>query len=150
MGKIRIGGSRLGRTAPGRTPKRRRPPDPYGFRMLHHVTLETTAAGAARFAELLGAIGFAEIEPPPSLSGGHRWFERGGGQVHLAIVAAPVAPPTGHAAFVATPFDPVLERLAELGFEVDERRRHWGARRVSIAAPDGHRVELMEAPPDAG
>ena len=34
-----------------------------------------------------------------------------------------------------------------LGFEVSERRRHWGARRVVVAAPAGHRIELMEAPP---
>ena len=118
--------------------------------MLHHVTLETTATGADRFAVLLGAIGFAEVAPPAALSGGYRWFDRDGTQVHLAIVAGPVAPPVGHAAFVAAPLDPVVDRLAELGFEVGERRRHWGSRRVSIAAPDGHRVELMEAPPDAG
>lgn len=118
--------------------------------MLHHVTLEASPAGADRFAELLGAIGFAEVDPPATLSGDHRWFERAGTQVHLAIVAEPTAPPVGHAAFVATPLDPVVDRLAELGFEVTERRRHWGARRVSIAAPDGHRLELMEAPPGAG
>ncbi len=117
--------------------------------MLHHVTLEASAVGADRFAELLGAIGFAEVDPPAALSGDHRWFEREGTQVHLAVVAEPMAPPVGHAAFVATPLDPVLERLAGLGFEVTERRRHWGARRVAIAAPDGHRVELMEAPPSA-
>ena len=58
--------------------------------MLHHVTLEVTAAGADRFAELLGAIGFAEVAPPAALSGGYRWFERDGTQVHLAVVAEPV------------------------------------------------------------
>ena len=118
--------------------------------MLHHVTIEVTEAGGERFAELLDAIGFAEVAPPAALSDGYRWFERADTQVHLALVAQPVVPPTGHAAFVAAPLDPVVERLAELGFEADERRRHWGARRVTIAAPDGHRVELMEAPPDAG
>jgi len=118
--------------------------------MLHHVTLEVSAGGAERFALLLGAIGFAEVDPPAALRDGHRWFERAGTQVHLAVVAAPVAPPVGHAAIVAAPLDPVLGRLAELGFEAQERRRHWGSRRVVIAAPDGHRVELLEAPPDTG
>jgi catechol 2,3-dioxygenase-like lactoylglutathione lyase family enzyme len=117
--------------------------------MLHHVTLEVTTAGADRFAELLEAIGFAEVEPPPALRDGFRWFERDGTQVHLAVVAAPVVPPTGHTAFVAAPLEPALERLTGRGFEVEERRRHWGARRVSVEGPDGHRVELMEAPPGA-
>jgi catechol 2,3-dioxygenase-like lactoylglutathione lyase family enzyme len=62
-------------------------------------------------------------------------------------VGAPVAPPRGHAAFVVDPFEPALERLAGLGFEAADRRRHWGARRVFVAAPGGHRIELMEAPP---
>lgn len=118
--------------------------------MLHHVTLETSAGGADRFAILLAAVGFGEVDPPAALSDGYRWFERGGTQVHLAVVAAPVAPPTGHAALVVAPLEPALERLSAHGFEVEERRRHWGARRVVVAAPDGHRVELMEAPPDAG
>ena len=42
------------------------------------------------------------------------------------------------------------ERLADLGFAADERRRHWGARRVVVTAPGGHRVELMEAAPGRG
>jgi catechol 2,3-dioxygenase-like lactoylglutathione lyase family enzyme len=115
--------------------------------MLHHVTLEVSGGDADRFAELLGAIGFAAVPAPETLGEGFRWFEHAGTQVHLAIVEAPVAPPIGHAAFVVAPLEPVLERLAGLGFEVEERRRHWGARRVFVAAPGGHRVELMAAPP---
>ena len=115
--------------------------------MLHHVTLEVSRPGAARFAELLEAIGYAEVPVPETLGDGFRWFGREGTQVHLALAADPVAPTAGHAAFVVAPLEPVLSRLAELGFAVEERRRHWGARRVLIAAPDGHRVELMEAAP---
>ncbi len=118
--------------------------------MLHHVTLEISAGRDDRFALLLEAIGFSEVDPPAALRDRYRWFESGGTQVHLAVVAAPVAPPVGHAAFVAAPLDPVLGRLSELGFEAEERRRHWGSRRVVIAAPDGHRVELLEAAPDTG
>jgi len=115
--------------------------------MLHHVTLEIDAADADRFAELLAAIGFAPVPVPETLGEGIRWFERSGTQVHLMSVVAPVAPPRGHAAFVVDPLEPVLGRLAGLGFEVADRRPHWGARRVFVAAPGGHRIELMEAPP---
>lgn len=117
--------------------------------VLHHVALEVTPNGAERFAALLEAIGFEEVEPPASLRDGFRWFEAAGTQVHLLETSAPVAPPRGHAAFVAGggELQPVLDRLAELGFAVEERSRHWGERRVRVAAPDGHRVELMEAPP---
>jgi catechol 2,3-dioxygenase-like lactoylglutathione lyase family enzyme len=115
--------------------------------MLHHVTLEIAAGDADRFAELLAAIGFAPVPVPDTLGDGVRWFERAGTQVHLAIVAAPVAPPHGHAAFVVDPLEPALERLAGLGFEAADRHRHWGARRVFVATPGGHRIELMEAPP---
>ena len=111
--------------------------------MLHHVTLEVAAPDADRFAELLGAIGFAAVAVPESLGDGYRWFERGGTQVHLAIVDAPVVPAAGHPAFV-------VARLAGLVFAADERRRHWGARRVVVTAPGGHRVELMEAAPGRG
>lgn len=117
--------------------------------MLHHVTLEVTDVDVERFAALLGAIGFAPVAVPDSLGDGYRWFEGGGTQVHLAIVAEPVAPPAGHAAFVVSPLAPALERLGALGFDVDERRRHWGERRVVVAAPGGHRIELLEAPPVA-
>ena len=115
--------------------------------MLHHVTLEVAAGDVDRFAELLGAIGFEPVPVPASLGDGYRWFERSGTQVHLAIVAEPVVPAVGHAAFVVVPLEPSLERLAGLGFDVSERRRHWGARRVTVAAPAGHRIELMETPP---
>lgn len=115
--------------------------------MLHHVTVEIAAGDGDRFAELLGAIGFAPVPVPDTLGAGFLWFERSGTQVHLALVEAPVAPPVGHAGFVVAPLEEALERLAELGFEIEERRRHWGVRRVVVAAPGGHRIELMEAPP---
>jgi hypothetical protein len=115
--------------------------------VLHHVTLEIAPGDADRFAALLGAIGFVAVPVPETLGERFLWFEREATQVHLALVESPVAAPIGHAAFVVTPLDPALARLGELGFEAGERRRHWGARRVVVAAPGGHRIELMEAPP---
>ena len=115
--------------------------------MLHHVTLEVAPGDTGRFAELLGAIGFEPVPVPASLGDGYRWFERSGTQVHLAFTGEPDVPAVGHAAFVVAPLEPAVERLAGLGFEVSERRRHWGARRVVVAAPAGHRIELMETPP---
>jgi catechol 2,3-dioxygenase-like lactoylglutathione lyase family enzyme len=115
--------------------------------MLHHVTLEVTAADVDRFAELLDAIGFEPVAVPDSLGDGYRWFERSGSQVHLALVGEPLVPAIGHAAFVVDPLGPAVERLTGLGFAVEERRRHWGSRRVVVAAPAGHRIELMETPP---
>ena len=115
--------------------------------MLHHVTLEAAPEDVDRFAELLGAIGFDPVPVPSSLGDDYRWFERAGTQVHLALVGTPEAPGTGHAAFVVTPLAPAVDRLERAGFEVDERRRHWGSRRVVVTAPAGHRIELMETPP---
>ncbi len=120
---------------------------PYGYWVLHHVTLEICSADADRFAELLGLIGFEPVPVPESLGADYRWFEASGSQVHLALVAEPVVPAVGHAAFVVSPIGPAAERLERSGFEISERRRHWGARRLTVTAPAGHLIELMEAPP---
>jgi catechol 2,3-dioxygenase-like lactoylglutathione lyase family enzyme len=115
--------------------------------VLHHVTLEVGEADADRFAELLTLLGMAEVPPPPTLGPGFRWFERGGRQLHLALVAEPVAPPRGHAALIVPELESLRPRLRAAGFEVDERRPHWGAARCYVRAPGGHVLELMAAPP---
>jgi catechol 2,3-dioxygenase-like lactoylglutathione lyase family enzyme len=115
--------------------------------VLQHVTLEVRADDVGRFAVLLDAIGFESVEVPTSLGDGYRWFERNGTQVHLALVDDPDVPAVGHAAFLVQPLAPAVDRLEAAGFEFSERRRHWGARRVVVTAPAGHRVELMESPP---
>jgi hypothetical protein len=40
--------------------------------------------------------------------------------------------------------------LRDAGFEVTAGREHWGAPRAKAAAPAGHLVELMAAPPITG
>lgn len=115
--------------------------------MLHHVTLEVLPGDAERFGEMLETIGFAAVEAPEDLGGRIPWYEREGTQVHLIVTEGATAPALGHAAFVAPDFAADVERLRELGFEVEDTRELWGQPRAFVLAPGGHRVELMAAPP---
>ena len=117
--------------------------------MIHHVGLELAPADAGRAAELFELLGFEPVAVPPSLGAGFTWLERGGTQVHLMHTERPVAPPRGHVAVVAPEFDAAVERLRAAGFEVEPRAAHWGSPRASVAAPGGHRVEIMASPPPA-
>ena len=115
--------------------------------MIHHVALEVSRDAVeadARFWELLG---FARVEPPSGLRDRAAWLEAEGQQVHLLFSEAPVAPPSGHVALHVEDFAGACARLADAGFEVEPRRRHWGAERASVRSPAGHLVELMAAPP---
>jgi catechol 2,3-dioxygenase-like lactoylglutathione lyase family enzyme len=111
--------------------------------VLHHVGIEVAPGEVPRAVELFELLGFARVEPPPSLRDGFTWLERGGTQVHLMHEADPVAPPRGHLAVVVSDFDAALERLREAGFDPRPRRAHWGASRALVLAPGGQRVELM-------
>jgi len=114
--------------------------------MLHHVGIEVTPGDVERSVELWQALGFEQVEPPPTLSE-FTWLERDGTQVHLMPMASPVVPARGHTAIVARDFERDVAVLRKLGFEVELRREHWGAPRAVALAPGGHRVELMAAPP---
>jgi catechol 2,3-dioxygenase-like lactoylglutathione lyase family enzyme len=114
--------------------------------MLHHVGLELRPSERARSIEFWQALGFALVEPPETLRE-YTWLEREGTQVHLMPSDSPTVPGRGHTAIVARDFERDVAALDELGFEVERRREHWGARRALAIAPGGHRVELMAAPP---
>ncbi len=114
--------------------------------MLHHVGIEIAPAEVERAAELFELLGFARVEPPPSLAE-FTWLEREGTQVHLMPAEEPTAATRGHLAVVVPDFAATVARLRDRGFEVEARRAHWGAERASVIAPSGHRVELMAAPP---
>jgi catechol 2,3-dioxygenase-like lactoylglutathione lyase family enzyme len=114
---------------------------------LHHVSIEVTPANADRFGELLEAIGFDPVVSPEPLGDSVRWFDGGGTQVHLILTEGATAPALGHAAFAVTPFAQVVAALRGLGFEVEEARQLWGEHRAFVLAPDGHRLEVMAAPP---
>jgi catechol 2,3-dioxygenase-like lactoylglutathione lyase family enzyme len=114
---------------------------------LHHVALETAPADREPLVRFLGLLGFAEVPPPESLLGRTRWLEREGRQIHLLFSDAPDVPAAGHVAIVERAYDAALERLRAAGYEPEPRAEHWGAPRCFVAAPGGHRVEVMAAPP---
>jgi catechol 2,3-dioxygenase-like lactoylglutathione lyase family enzyme len=116
--------------------------------MLHHVGIEVEPADVERAVEFWLLLGFTQVVPPDSLSE-YTWLEREGTQVHLMPTESPTVPGRGHSAVVAPDFDEAVTRLLEAGFEVEARRRHWGAARALATAPGGHRVELMAAAPQA-
>ncbi len=117
--------------------------------MLQHVSLEVPPEQAERFAELLGAIGFAPVPAPAALGEAVRWFADGSGasQVHLILTEGATAPALGHAAFVVDGFAAAITALRQRGFEVTPARELWGEARAFVLAPGGHRLELMAAPP---
>jgi catechol 2,3-dioxygenase-like lactoylglutathione lyase family enzyme len=114
--------------------------------MLHHVGIEVTPGEIERTVELFQLLGFELVEPPETL-GEFTWLEHGDTQVHLMPTESPAVPGRGHTAVVAPDFEATVAALREAGFEVEARREHWGAARTLTFTPDGHRVELMAAPP---
>jgi catechol 2,3-dioxygenase-like lactoylglutathione lyase family enzyme len=115
--------------------------------MLQHVSLEVRAEQVDDCVAFWELVGFARVEPPPTLRDRAAWVERERTQIHLMHVDDPVAPPAGHAAVVAPDYDEVLDALRRAGFDPEPRREHWGAPRCFVRDPAGHRVEIMSAPP---
>jgi catechol 2,3-dioxygenase-like lactoylglutathione lyase family enzyme len=115
--------------------------------VIQHVALETARADGAEAQAFWRAVGFVDVEAPPSLRDRAAWLERAGTQIHLLWTEAPTAPSEGHVAVVVADYDATLERLRAAGHTVAPRTEHWGAPRAFATAPGGHRVELMAAPP---
>jgi len=114
--------------------------------MLHHAAIEVAPANIEAVAEFFELVGFERVEPPAALAE-YTWLEREGTQVHLMPEESPDVPHRGHLALVVPEFEATLARLAEHGFEAQPAGEHWGAARVRVPIPGGHRVELMAAPP---
>jgi catechol 2,3-dioxygenase-like lactoylglutathione lyase family enzyme len=114
--------------------------------MLHHVGIEVAPGDIERSVELWELLGFAQVEPPPTLAE-FTWLEREGTQIHLMPTEEPTVPARGHTAVVVGDFERTFAALREAGFEVERRREHWGVPRAVTIAPGGHRVELMAATP---
>ena len=114
--------------------------------MLHHVGIEVAPAEIERTVELWQLLGFELVEPPETLRE-FTWLERDGTQIHLMPTEPPTVPRRGHTAVVVDDFERAFAALGEHGFAAERRREHWGAPRAFTYTPDGHRVELMAAPP---
>ncbi len=113
--------------------------------MIHHVAIEVRPEDVERHVELFELLGFARVDPPPSL-GEFTWLERSGAQIHLVPTEEPTVPTKGHVAVITPDFAPTYERVEAAGYEIERRGEHWGAPRAKVKAPGGHTVELMEAP----
>jgi catechol 2,3-dioxygenase-like lactoylglutathione lyase family enzyme len=114
---------------------------------IQHVALEVRRERVGEELRFWALLGFAEVQPPGSLAERSAWVQSGATQVHLLFADAPVAPPEGHVAVVAGDYDATLAALREGGFEPLDRPEHWGAARAFVRSPEGHRVEVMAAPP---
>lgn len=106
--------------------------------MIHHVALETRPADAEAEVGWWARLGFARVDPPPSLRERAVWLQRGEQQVHLLLTDEPRT--GGHVA-LAGPWPPPVEH--------EERAQHWGQPRALATSPAGHAVEVMRAPPGA-
>ncbi len=109
--------------------------------------MEVRPGDAEADGRFWSAVGFVEVPVPEALGEGYIWFERSGTQIHLMPHPTPVIPSRGHVAVVAPEFEDTLARVRSAGFEVEERRQLWGARRAKVVLPSGHTVELMASPP---
>jgi catechol 2,3-dioxygenase-like lactoylglutathione lyase family enzyme len=115
--------------------------------MLQHVAIEVTPEQAPRCRDFYTLLGFAPVQPPPSLRERALWLERERTQVHLLFTEDPVAPPEGHLAVVVGDYARVLDALRDAGHSPQARAEHWGSPRAYVRDPAGHRVELMAFPP---
>ncbi len=114
--------------------------------MIHHVGLEVGRGDVDACLQFWALLGWTRVPQPDGIDDS-AWVERDGFQIHLQVRDAPVAPAVGHPALVDPQLDQTAEDLVAAGYEVLERTRYWGARRIFTRCPAGHRVELMSAPP---
>lgn len=115
--------------------------------MIHHVAIDVPAAELDAAVAFWALLGYAEVPVPPTLSGGWRWVQRAGTQVHLRPAGARAAGGGWHLAVVVDDYAGAVRALERAGFTVRAGTEHWGARRGKTVAPGGATVELMAAPP---
>jgi hypothetical protein len=114
--------------------------------VLQHVSLEVRPDQVRDCVAFWELLGFAEIEPPPTLRR-FTWVERDGTHIHLVPVDEPAIPKEGHTAVVAPEGETTVQTLRERGFEPRPGSNAWDAPRWFVNDPAGHRVEVMSAPP---
>ncbi len=111
--------------------------------MIQHVAIEVREQDVGACVRFWKLLGFEPVAPPPSLSARAAWVQAGPTQIHLLFADDPVVARDGHVAVVVDDYESTCVRLAEAGFEPQQRRQHWGAPRAFVECPAGHRVELM-------
>lgn len=117
--------------------------------MIQHVAIETPPDAVAAQVAFYALLGFEQVDPPASLAERATWVERGGTQVHLLLTDDPVVAPKGHLAVVADDYEATLAALRDGGHDPEPRPEHWGAPRLFVRDPVGHRVEVMASPPES-
>jgi catechol 2,3-dioxygenase-like lactoylglutathione lyase family enzyme len=115
--------------------------------MLQHVSIEVPPGDVDAMVEFWRLLGFSHVPAPEPIADYVTWLERDGTQIHLLHSETPTIPQVGHAAVVVGDLDSTLTALRDAGYEAEETRQLWGARRAFAVGPAGHRVELMAAPP---
>jgi len=115
--------------------------------MIQHVTFEVRPDEIDACVAFYGLLGFAPVEPPPSLAQRAAWVQRGPTQVHLMRVEEPATLPQGHVAIVAERYEETVGRLRDAGHDVEPRTEHWGSPRSLVRDPAGNLVEVMAFPP---
>jgi catechol 2,3-dioxygenase-like lactoylglutathione lyase family enzyme len=118
-------------------------------RVLQHVSIEVAPGDKERMLAFWRVVGFEKVEAPEALGDYVDWVECAGTQIHLIYTEEATVPVLGHPAVVAPDFEETVARLRNAGFEFEESRQLWGARRGFAVAPGGQRVELMASPPPA-
>lgn len=115
--------------------------------MIHHVAIDVPGGDLDAAVAFWSLLGYAEVPVPPTLSGGWRWVERAGTQIHLRPVAGGAAGGGWHVAVVVDDYAEAVRALEQGGFTVQPGTEHWGEQRGKTTAPGGAAVELMAAPP---
>lgn len=115
--------------------------------MLHHATLEVRPDDVEAAVAFWALLGFHRVVPPPLLRDRFTWVERAGTQIHLMPVPEPAVPPEGHVAVLADDYAGALSALRGAGYEPRPGSNAWGAERVFVRGPGGHRVEVMSGLP---
>ena len=116
--------------------------------MIQHVAVETRPGDADACAAFFSLLGFAEVEPPPTLRDRARWLQLGPTQVHLLYAEDPEVPSRGHLAVVLEVYEGGVAALRQAGHPVEPRAQHWGSPRAYVRDPAGHLVELMAFAPN--
>jgi catechol 2,3-dioxygenase-like lactoylglutathione lyase family enzyme len=111
--------------------------------VVQHVTLEVRREQGEEVAAFWELLGFARVDPPPSLADRAAWLQHGATQVHLMWVEDPTVLPRGHVAVVLEDWEDGLQRLRAAGHEPEPRTEHWGSPRAYVHDPAGNLVELM-------